>query len=77
MSHIDINEELNQKILQSDLSIKEIARKSGIHANTISIWLNNKGQPTLANAQYVLQALGYDIQIVKKVDYGGKQSNSL
>lgn len=42
-----------------------LARKADIHLNTINGWVYGNVQPTLDNAERVLNALGYRLTIEK------------
>ena len=42
-----------------------LARKADIHLNTINGWVYGNVQPTLENAERVLNALGYRLTIEK------------
>lgn len=44
----------------------ELSRKSGVHMNTINNWLYEGIEPTISNAEKVLDALGYEIVIKEK-----------
>lgn len=57
------------KILKnSDLSICELARCSGVPLRTIQNWIYNGVDPTVGNLEKVLNALGYEIKIEKIVE---------
>ena len=53
-------------VFDSGLSQAEISRRTGVHEHTLSIWMNGEGLPRLATLAYVLDALGYDLTIVKR-----------
>lgn len=44
----------------------ELSRKSGVRLNTINNWLYEGIEPTISNAEKVLDALGYEIVIKEK-----------
>lgn len=48
------------------ISIRELAELSGVNQRTISNWEYSGIMPTIENFQKVLNALGYDLRIVKK-----------
>lgn len=45
------------------LTAKELAKKSGIHAATISLIESGKVEPTFSTLQKLADALGVDIQL--------------
>lgn len=47
-------------------SIRKMAQESGVSHSTISKWINKKAVPTIDNAQYVLQTIGYDLKVQLK-----------
>ncbi len=55
------------KILKErKISVKELSEQSGVPFRTIQAWIYNGVNPTLTNAEEVLEALGYSIEIIKK-----------
>ena len=60
-----ITEEVVKAIETQERSVESIAKQSGVGASTIRGWLNNGKTPTLENAQWVLNVLGYKISIIK------------
>lgn len=53
-------------VYDSGLSAAEICRRGGIHAHTISRWMNGGGLPNMQALVDVLDLLGYDLQIVRR-----------
>lgn len=60
---IDIFDLVVTAILQSDLSLGEIARKSGLNKSTIRHWLSRRNSMTVDNAQSVLAVLGKELRV--------------
>ena len=61
-----ITDEIVNVVIQEERSVESIARESGVGASTIRGWINNGKTPTLENAQWVLQALGFRLTIEKE-----------
>lgn len=59
-----------QKLLtlieESNLSIKSIAKLSGVSNRTIESWVYSKVKPQIDKAEKVLSALGYEIEIIQR-----------
>lgn len=53
-------------VYDSGLTLTEISRRSGVAINTMSAWMNGRATPRVAVMADVLDALGYDFQIVKR-----------
>lgn len=49
--------ELKKLIKESRLSVREIARRSGLHSNTLYLFLRGKISISLANANAVYRAV--------------------
>lgn len=62
----DVEKILKEKILESDMSVSEISRKSGVSSGAIFGWLNNQKTPTIWNVSFVLDVLGYELFIRQK-----------
>ena len=60
---IDIFNEVVTAILQSDLTLGEIARRSGLNKSTIKHWLSRRNSMTVENAQSVLAVLGKELRV--------------
>lgn len=59
-----ITTDFRKMFLYGDLA--EISKLSKIPASTIGNWRYKNSKPTLANAEKVLNALGYELKIVKR-----------
>lgn len=58
---------LYRAINETPLTVGEIAYRAGLNENTIWTWLGRKPPvPNIANLRAVLNALGYEIQVVRK-----------
>lgn len=54
------------KILKErKISVNELSKRSGVHLRTIQNWIYGIAEPSLSNAEKVLNAMGYQLQIVK------------
>lgn len=51
------------KLIKGCRNRKAIAQKAGLHINTINHWIYEDIQPTLDNAERVLNAMGYELKI--------------
>lgn len=51
---------------QRKISINELSKQSGVYPTTIQKWLYKGVEPSLTNAEKVLNALGYRLKIEKK-----------
>ena len=50
-------------ILRSEKSVQQISRESGVNRNTISSWINQNTSPSIANAEAVLNTIGYTLTL--------------
>lgn len=50
----------------SGMTAREIADKAGVSDSTMSAWFNNKRSPNLESLCYVLDVLGYKLQVTEK-----------
>ncbi|MCI8459417.1 MAG: helix-turn-helix transcriptional regulator [Clostridia bacterium] len=57
---------LQEERKRQHVSIKTLSKLSGVGEGTIGNWIYCGFTPTLDNFQKVLNALGYDLSIVKK-----------
>ena len=48
------------------ITIVKLAQISGVHQNTISNYLSGRCEPTLFNAQCIVNSLGYDLVVVPR-----------
>ena len=53
------------RLLKACPNKSALARKADVHINTINGWVYGNVQPTLENAERVLNALGYRLTIEK------------
>ena len=53
------------KLVKECRNRKALAQKAGLHINTINNWIYYDIQPTLDNAERVLNAMGYELKIEK------------
>ena len=51
---------------EQDIKVDRLAKRSGVHPNTIRNYIHNKCEPTLFNATCIVNALGYDMVAMKK-----------
>lgn len=57
--------EIFLKILQErKISVNQLSKRSGVHLRTIQNWIYCGVEPSLPNAEKVLNALGYQIKII-------------
>lgn len=60
------------KLIKECGNRKALAQKAGLHINTINNWIYEDIQPTLDNAERVLNAMGYELKI-EKIKEGSEQ----
>ena len=60
------------KLIKGCRNRKALAQKAGLHINTINNWIFCDIQPTLDNAERVLNAMGYELKI-EKIKEGAEQ----
>lgn len=66
-SNLDIFEQwLSREIKSQGLSVTKLANISGVHPNTIRNYLARRCDPTFYNAWLLINALGYDLGVVKR-----------
>jgi transcriptional regulator with XRE-family HTH domain len=51
---------------EKGLSKDELSRLSGVHVNSIHRIESNKGSPSVCIVEKILDAMGYEIEIVSK-----------
>lgn len=68
MGTIDIFEQVKDLILKSNMSISEIARRSGVSCRAIQYWLRNQRGISVDNAQCVLAVLGKELRVEDRSD---------
>lgn len=51
-------------IRDSHMTYAQLAQKSGVSAKTILHWVRGDNAPSIETAGYVLEALGYKIEVV-------------
>jgi len=56
-------QELLVMVTSQGLSIRELARKSGVSASTISRIINGRSQPDIKTIKALLEPLGYKLEI--------------
>ena len=56
---------LSQIIADSDISIRELSRKSGVSREAISKWKYGTVSGRVELVEYVLAVLGYKLEVVK------------
>ena len=66
LATIDIFETVKMAILQSDKSLGQIARESGLSKSTIKHWLSGRNSMTVDNAQCVLAVLGKELRVEER-----------
>lgn len=54
------------EMARSGLTAYELAEKVGVTPTTMSLWLNDKAEPTIRNAIKVAEVLGRDVEYLFK-----------
>lgn len=57
---------LIEEMHEQDIKPDRLAKRSGVHPNTIRNYIHNRCDPTLFNACCIVNALGYDLVAIKK-----------
>ena len=57
---------LSRKLEYREMTVTRLAKLSGVHPNTIHNYLAGRCEPTLFNAQCILNALGYKLGALDK-----------
>lgn len=63
---MDFGEELRRILREKGMSQTGLSKMTNISKTTIRNWYHDYRSPSLDNAEFVLDALGYEIKIVKK-----------
>lgn len=71
-----IDEFLNSYIKDTGISKKELAKKLGLHTNTLRNWLSCRCYPSMDSTQDALSKLGYDVIVVEKKDRSVQSAKS-
>lgn len=56
---------LEAQLEEKNLTVTKLAQISGVHTNTIHNYLYRRCEPTLYNARCIIEALGYDLGVIK------------
>jgi len=56
LSHVDFQHKLKAYLTLYDLSVAELARKSGIRETTMRAWALGRSEPTLYNLRLLCEA---------------------
>ena len=59
------SEWLRRQMQFRNMKITRLAKLSGVHPNTIRNYLAERCEPTLFNAQCIVNALGYELGVIK------------
>lgn len=55
------------ELIQKDWrSLRKIGQKAGVGETTLYTWIHMSRAPSLVNLSWVLEALGYRLEVVKK-----------
>lgn len=57
---------LREQLDTKNMPTARIAKLSGVHPNTIRNYLAGRCEPTLFNVMCIVNALGYDLGVIKK-----------
>ena len=55
-------------IIAGDLSTEHLTKVSGVSRSIIRRWRNGRNAPRIENVEAVLNALGYELKVIKKVE---------
>ena len=61
----EINEFVREKRHESGISAQKVAEKTGVSRRAVVYWESGKRKMSYENAEKLLSALGYHIEIVK------------
>ena len=56
------------EIIAGDLSTEHLTKVSGVSRSIIRRWRNGRNAPRIENVEAVLNALGYELKVIKKVE---------
>lgn len=62
----EILKQVQETILQSNMSLGQIAKKSGLSKSTIKHWLSGRNNMTIENAQCVLSVFGKELRVEER-----------
>lgn len=62
----NFNAWLRNEMLDRNLSVKHLAKVSGVHPNTIRNYLTSRCEPSYYNVLLLIDALGYELVAVPK-----------
>lgn len=65
MTNQEFSRIIKQIIAEQKVEVRALARKSGVSEEAIHSWMRGESSPRLELVGYVLQALGYKIEVVK------------
>lgn len=57
---------LGTQLDRRNMPVTRLAKLSGVHPNTIRNYLAERCEPTLYNVHCIVEALGYDLGVIKK-----------
>lgn len=66
MTNKEFSRRLREIVVDKNIEIRALARKSGVSEEAIHAWLRGNSSARLELAGYVLDALGYKFEVVKK-----------
>jgi len=62
----NFSEWLKSELDSNHLTVARLAKRSGVHQNTVRNYLAGRCEPTLFSAQCVANALGYDVVVIPR-----------
>lgn len=66
-SSVDMFEQwLEQEMKRQGIKVPKLSKRSGVHPNTIYNYLARRCDPTWYNACLLVNALGYNLEVVPK-----------
>ena len=57
---------LRYELITRHITVRKLSRMSGVHINTIHNYLHEKCEPSLYNVTCIVNALGYDLGVMRK-----------
>ena len=66
MTNTEFSRTLRAIITEQKVEVRALARKSGVSEEAIHSWMRGESSPRLELVGYVLQVLGYKLEVVPK-----------
>lgn len=57
---------LTELVSRDGRGVKKVCEKAGIRESTLRFWMHGTTTPSLTHLSWVLEALGYRLEVVKK-----------